>query len=333
MRHIIITIILTLSTSFSINSMEEASFSSLTANLENSIDSVKIDIIKNLASETYTCDQVQKILSKISLGSSRITAFKILSSKIEDPDNKTIIMTAFQNDIGSIKSEAYKILDRIKASSKPMDIESIFSQLKLGEQFGCQFEQPPISLTECYKKYKTIAIGGSDLTQKNIDLLSRLKDLEGLSIGSDIPGLSLKFLNNFPKLKGLDLSYQKGLSNELSVLKNNKQLELLVISGLELDNSSITFLSSLNNLKSLNLSENAISDDSLEYLKNMTNLKELYLSNTKIDGSGFKYLSKLKKLEHISLDGSNYNKVNDKYLSNFPKLTIDSSQPLGESAV
>ncbi|MBK8397510.1 MAG: DUF4476 domain-containing protein [Leptospiraceae bacterium] len=98
--------------------MTESSFTSLMSNFEDAIDSNKINILENMSSEKYSCYQAQKILITFSLGSYRVDAFKILATKIEDPENKGNIMTAFKDDIGSYKSEAYKVLNTIKVVTK-----------------------------------------------------------------------------------------------------------------------------------------------------------------------------------------------------------------------
>lgn len=63
--------------------MDYQAFSSLKENMKSSIDSYKIDMLNDLNSETYTCQQVKEILDLMSIGSYRVDAFKILSTKLK----------------------------------------------------------------------------------------------------------------------------------------------------------------------------------------------------------------------------------------------------------
>lgn len=96
MKKIIIFIVILLFVNIPHFSMEEENFQNLMNNIEHALDSNKISILKNLSSETYTCEQVKEILSTFSLASNRVEAFKILAKQIEDPENKGKIMEVFQ---------------------------------------------------------------------------------------------------------------------------------------------------------------------------------------------------------------------------------------------
>ena len=109
--------------------MDYQAFSSLKENMKSSIDSYKIDMLNDLNSETYTCQQVKEILDLMSIGSYRVDAFKILSTKIEDSENKSVIISSFQNDIASYKSDAYKIYNSIKVTKKKEIIEDTNASL------------------------------------------------------------------------------------------------------------------------------------------------------------------------------------------------------------
>ena len=109
--------------------MDDKAFSSLKENFMSSLDTSKIDMLNNLNSEKLTCQQVKEILELISLGNYRVNAFKIISSQIEDPENKSVIMSAFQNDLSNYKSDAYKIYNSIKVTKKKEIVEETNSSL------------------------------------------------------------------------------------------------------------------------------------------------------------------------------------------------------------
>ena len=73
----------------------------------------------------YTVKTIIPSANKPSVG----LAFKILSTKIEDSENKSVIMSSFQNDIASYKSDAYKIYNSIKVTKKKEIIEDTNASL------------------------------------------------------------------------------------------------------------------------------------------------------------------------------------------------------------
>jgi hypothetical protein len=132
--------------------MEEESFSIFLHNLKNSLDNNKIDMLNGMSTETYTCAQAERILSTFNLGDLRVDALEILSTKLEDPENKGKIMVAFQNDSANTKTNAYKIINRIKvASNKPNPASAkkakpieLSGKVNLEKASGCGYLGPKV---------------------------------------------------------------------------------------------------------------------------------------------------------------------------------------------
>jgi hypothetical protein len=105
-------------------SMEEKDFQLLLKDVSDSIDSNKLDMLKNSDTQTYTADQAKRILISFSLGSNRVKGLEYLSTKIDDPENKMELIKAFADDLGSYKSAAYKIINGIKGNPSPSKKET-----------------------------------------------------------------------------------------------------------------------------------------------------------------------------------------------------------------
>ena len=74
-----------------IYSMENRTFSVLLKSLKNTYDGDKIKYLRNLSSETYTCDQAIKILKTFNYSGDRVKGLAVISNRIEDTQNKGII--------------------------------------------------------------------------------------------------------------------------------------------------------------------------------------------------------------------------------------------------
>lgn len=98
-------------------------FDVLMENLKPALDFTKFDILNALHDEKFTCAEIREILESFQLAEYRLDAFAILVSRIKDPQNKSEIMKAFRKDLDFVKTDAYKILARVKtvevATSKP----------------------------------------------------------------------------------------------------------------------------------------------------------------------------------------------------------------------
>lgn len=96
-------------------SMEKSAFTKLLVQLRTASDSEKIDKLNALYTKRYTTIQVQKILGTFKYGSHRLDAFEVLSTKLEDPQNKDFILDSFEYDHPIFQKDAQKIADKISA--------------------------------------------------------------------------------------------------------------------------------------------------------------------------------------------------------------------------
>lgn len=100
-----------------IYSMENRTFSVLLKSLKNTYDGDKIKYLRNLSSETYTCDQAIKILKTFNYSGDRVKGLAVISNRIEDTQNKGIIAEAFENDYSGDQAKAYKIINNIQSNN------------------------------------------------------------------------------------------------------------------------------------------------------------------------------------------------------------------------
>ncbi|MCB1194106.1 MAG: DUF4476 domain-containing protein [Leptospiraceae bacterium] len=328
--------------------MSPKSFVNFMNNFENQlIDENKIRTLRNNYSLTYTCDQARQVLSSFLLGNYRVRGLEILASKIEDPDNKDIIMTAFNNDILTHQTDARQILNGINGNKKHeakndnfqkenrvededdnTNIQSIIKKLKVSG-----FNE--LSAYELYEKYGIIDIAGKKLTQKDIELISKLRNLKGIiATGIDFSQISLKFLLKHPSIIALDLGGSKIRKSDSEIIGSLSSLKILSLDGVKNLDNSLFFLKNLKNLEYLDLTNNKITDESLKNLSTLVQLKEIDLSYTSISGSGFDYFSKENKITKLWLNDlqidddntlhfhSNFRNLEDISIKGNKKITI-----------
>ncbi|MCB1189346.1 MAG: DUF4476 domain-containing protein [Leptospiraceae bacterium] len=94
-------------------SMERNSFIQFVGKLHKLDDSHKIDKLNELYTETYTSIQAQQILNTFKYGSHRLDAFDVLSTKLQDPQNKDFLLACFENDHPIFQKAAKEISERI----------------------------------------------------------------------------------------------------------------------------------------------------------------------------------------------------------------------------
>lgn len=245
-----------LASALAVEAMDTNSFSSLKENMGSSIDSAKIKMLNELSSETYTCQQVKEILELVDLGNYRVEAFKIISTKIEDPENKSIIMSSFQNDIATHKTEGYKVYNTItgaKRKEKKEDVndkketnESLTGKINIIKTYdNCNLENGKYGLADLVtptikfnKKVETTSYSlwvsyctskehNSCRTPFSKKVADILPDWDGIKYGSPVSVYNLLTNNGADKLP-------KYNNYNITVIINNK---LAAEGMIEVDNS------------------------------------------------------------------------------------------------
>jgi len=158
---------------------------------------------------------------------------------------------------------------------------------------------------------------------------------ENTSITHDV----LNFINRFPGLKYLDVSYtdiQDDGLKEISKLTYLKQLHLLICK--HLTNNGLIYLWDLTNLEKLSLdtydndNPHQTKDDELIYLVNLTKLNKLKYT-TISTGFGLRYLTNLTNLTHLNLNCYKFTKQGFSLLSKLPSLNTLEITDLDDSTI
>jgi Leucine-rich repeat (LRR) protein len=142
---------------------------------------------------------------------------------------------------------------------------------------------------ECLKdmvEMEDLKIGAGKYTEKGLANLKGMTKLKKLELAAPDTGEGLAFLKECKDLKVLKLSGTKITDESFANLKDLTNLEELELKYTSLDDKGMAHLAGLTNLKKLNLVSTKITSASLPTLKGFTNLEELYLSkpSTKVIG-------------------------------------------------
>lgn len=196
----------------------------------------------------------------------------------------------------------------------------------------------------CYKeltslsKLRRVSLGGTDLEDKDIDILLNFPNVESLDLGHNkltdacfdtfakltnlqyldlsnncIHGLNIDRLTKLPKLQYLNLELNPISDDALleSPLSSNS-IETLKLSQTKICGKGLLAVKGCTALKDLDLEDTPIDDDSLQYLSSPT-LEKLDLRNTEITEHGIAKLSHVPNLHYIVVDGCGI-----KYGANLP---------------
>ncbi len=174
------------------------------------------------------------------------------------------------------------------------NITSISSALQ--NCFDVNINREKVSSAEDLKYLKC---DNFNLGNENLTAISELTSLTSLNLGNNNIN-DISFLKNLKNLQLLTLNNNN--IEDISVLKNLKNLKSLYIYKNKISN--LSSLSGLKNLKNLALFSNNISN--IEALSKLTNLERLTISFNKISN-----LSPLKNLTNLKYLNSNYSKIED----------------------
>jgi Leucine-rich repeat (LRR) protein len=131
------------------------------------------------------------------------------------------------------------------------------------------------------KGLKRLDLSFTYVTDRGIELLPQLKDLEELTLDT------AEFLTDAA----------------MAHLRANKRLHKLVIRGVDITDVGLPYIAELTALKSLDLSHSMLNDVGLESLPALTELEDLDLGATRITGINLNFLKLLPKLKKLNLKG------------------------------
>jgi hypothetical protein len=154
-------------------------------------------------------------------------------------------------------------------------------------------------LKVCKKVHKAVIQGKSDVTDKGLECLKDMTEMEDLRIsGSKFTEKGLANLKGMTKLKKLELAVPD-TGEGLSFLKECKELKYLRLTGTKITDEGFANLKELKSLEELNLSDTSLDDKSIANLTGLTDLKKLTISRTKITSASATSIKELKGLEEL----------------------------------
>jgi glyoxylase-like metal-dependent hydrolase (beta-lactamase superfamily II) len=126
--------------------------------------------------------------------------------------------------------------------------------------------------------------------------------------------------NNLPPAISINLNVSKTNDTDLTVLKEIKNIQTLLLRETPITDSGLAVLRDLSALVTLDLYHTAVSDSGLPHLKHLQGLQTLNLDWTKITDRGLKDLQQLRELRNVNLARTNVGDVGLRALKQLTKL-------------
>ncbi len=167
-----------------------------------------------------------------------------------------------------------------------------------------------------------LSLFGADLKDDDLKVLSKLKNLRRLNLGSiyTISGTTLSSLTKLPDLRNLYL-YSTTVTNDgLKEICQIKTLRYLDIGNSRITEEALGDLINLRELQSLGLYNITLSDKGMKAVSRCQHLTELNLTRTTQTGEGMKALGKLKSLEKLNMTGTSGDSRSDDNLKGISNL-------------
>jgi hypothetical protein len=200
-----------------------------------------------------------------------------------------------------------------------------------GKRFDNENQEPCDALLSKLAKLsglKTLMLKGSQATDKGLESIGRMTDLEKLYIwqgvsvtdagvahlahlknleyvhinGSKITDESLVLLSRLPKVRGLSLDGSRFTDAGLARMQGSDRLTDLAIGlgDLRLTDAGVANLSGFTNLTLIDLQGSDVTDAGLDRLKGLPKLKKLWLWNTRVSDDGVRRLKQANPAVFVS---------------------------------
>lgn len=137
-------------------------------------------------------------------------------------------------------------------------------------------------------------------TEEIAKCLGAIKTLREIDFGQrKFNNDAMRYLVDLPDLVEVNLSLVPITDDGLKTLVNNKNIEILDLTGVEL--KDLSPLAQLTKLKSLDLQHCFVTDEKLSFLENLNSIETLILGSTEITDKGVETLARLPRLKSLSL--------------------------------
>jgi len=175
---------------------------------------------------------------------------------------------------------------------------------------GKYLSDTDLACLESLSRLRQLIILSENISGRGVASLSKLGQLESLSLHGSVTKSDLNQLSNLACLQTLDVRMggnpdMKRKSDQgtldLSRLTNLRKLRLF---GLSFQDADLAFLTALHQLKDLSLAGESLPEEALRHLKDLHELKRLNIDGIScLTGDGLKHLSRLKELGDLTLRG------------------------------
>lgn len=170
-------------------------------------------------------------------------------------------------------------------------------------------------------EFLLLGAGKGPFSTKGYAYISQIPNLRTLWIDShDCADEKLAQLTCHPKLEGLDLCWEGGITNQgidcISQIPNLKRLD---ISGAKITDRSLQTLGACRQLEILKLPSQGITDDGMRHLSRLARLKELKAatcSGSPLTDRSLADIAKLSHLEKLWIAGNGFTDAGMNHLSN-----------------
>jgi hypothetical protein len=149
-----------------------------------------------------------------------------------------------------------------------------------------------------FKNLKKLYLWGCDITDSDIDLISRYDKLDTLAISyTKLTGKSVCNLSSLPHWKFLDANRVDGIGFVIDKLPQAKNIADLRISSKELTEKDFENISKLSNIEFLEISKASMNESSVKLLAKLKKLRYLVVRYCHFEGKSIEGLAKLKALK------------------------------------
>lgn len=159
---------------------------------------------------------------------------------------------------------------------------------------------------------RTATLGGGPLTEKALQALVGLTNLETLRLGYGFPGndAALEAIAKFTKLRELNLNLTHPTAKGFRLLGSLQELRDLNLTQSHIDDAGFKELTALKNLRKLTLSEGdraRLTAVGLRELAALPALEELHLRSAPVDAATLAVIAAWPKLARLTLSGTEVN--------------------------
>lgn len=145
-----------------------------------------------------------------------------------------------------------------------------------------------------------VSLRGSETLDHDVQSISGQQITELDLAETEVTGAAFEGIERLPNLRTIDVSYTQIRDQDLSALRDAKQLTNLSLYGCDISEAGLQFVSAIKTLLALDLSETRVAN--LESLKALTRLQGLHLDGCDlVDNASLHGISDLAQLSHLSL--------------------------------